>query len=385
MGGEPTYNELVQRVSELEKQVCELNGVREELQKSRALYHDLVETLNDVIWEVNIDGIYTYVSPRVYHMLGYEPEELLGKTFFEHMPEEEAQRTYDLFMAQQAATMPLDLIEIKKLHKDGSLKFLQLSGKPFFNANGEVLGYRGLFRNVTERKRTNEALQKSESEFRRLSSHLLESFEKERKRIGLELHDGIAQTVSAIKMRIEVALMLFSMEDTPNAMKSLEATIPIVQEAVEEVRRISRNLRPSILDNLGILATISWLCKEFETVNPAIAVEKQVDLIEDDVPEFLKVIIFRILQEAFNNIARHSQASLVRLTLKTRDSRIVLTIDDNGAGFDVEKVFNRRQLETGIGIASMKERSELSKGAFSIESRKEAGTTVRASWPVSPP
>jgi len=81
MGGEPTYNELVQRVSELEKQVCELNGVREELQKSRALYHDLVETLNDVIWEVNIDGIYTYVSPRVYHMLGYEPEELLGKTF----------------------------------------------------------------------------------------------------------------------------------------------------------------------------------------------------------------------------------------------------------------------------------------------------------------
>ncbi len=99
----------------------------------------------------------------------------------------------------------------------------------------------------------------------------------------------------------------------------------------------------------------------------------------------MKVIIFRILQEAFNNIARHSQASLVRLTLKTRDSRIDLTIDDNGAGFDVEKVFNRRQLETGIGIASMKERSELSKGAFSIESRKEAGTTVRASWPISPP
>ena len=385
MAGEPTDNELVQRVSELEKQVFELNGVKEELQKSRALYHDLVETLNDVIWEVNIDGIYTYVSPRVYHMLGYEPEEFLGKMFFEHMPEEEAQRTYDLFMAQQAATMPLDLIEIKKFHKDGSLKFLQLSGKPFFNANGEALGYRGIFRNVTERKRTNEALQKSESEFRRLSSQLLESFEKERKRIGLELHDGIAQTVSAIKMRIEVALMLFSMEDTPNAIKSLEATIPIVQEAVEEVRRISRNLRPSILDNLGILATISWLCKEFETVNPAIAVEKQVDLIEDDVPEFLKVIIFRILQEAFNNIARHSQASLVRLTLKTRDSRIDLTIDDNGAGFDMEKVLNRRQLETGIGIASMKERSELSKGAFSIESRKEAGTTVRASWPVSLP
>ena len=75
----------------------------------------------------------------------------------------------------------------------------------------------------------------------------------------------------------------------------------------------------------------------------------------------------------------------MRLTLKTRDSRIDLTIDDNGAGFDMEKVLNRRQLETGIGIASMKERSELSKGAFSIESRKGAGTTVRASWPVSPP
>jgi signal transduction histidine kinase len=155
---------------------------------------------------------------------------------------------------------------------------------------------------------------------------------------------------------------------------------PTVQDAVEEVRRISRNLRPSILDDLGILATISWFCREFEKIYPGIHIEKQIEVPEKDVPDSCKIVIYRVLQEALNNIAKHSQADLVRLSIKGLEGKIELTIADNGAGFDMENVLSGERSERGLGIASMKERAQLSGGSLSIESLRGTGTTVCASW-----
>lgn len=234
---------------------------------------------------------------------------------------------------------------------------------------------------ITKRKQTEEALHRSEAELRRLSSHLLKAQEEERKRIARELHDGIGQSLSAIKFKVETALNEMGQENPGQVVKSLEAVVPVAQEAVEEVRRISRNLRPSILDDLGILATISWMCREVETIYSGIRIEKQIDIEEHDMPDSLKIIIYRVLQESFNNIAKHSQATLVRLSLKGADGKVELAIDDNGMGFDVEQVLSGEQSKRGIGLAGMKERTELSGGSFSVESHKGAGTTVRASWP----
>jgi PAS domain S-box-containing protein len=233
---------------------------------------------------------------------------------------------------------------------------------------------------IAERKQAEEALQRSEAELRRLSSQLLSAEEEERKRIALELHDGIGQSLSAIKFKVEAALNRMGQEDPAQLVKSLETVVPVAQEAVEEVRRISRNLRPSILDELGILATISWLCREVETIYSGIRIEKQIDIQEHNMPDSLKIVIYRVLQESFNNIAKHSQATLVHLSLKGVDGEVKLAIDDNGVGFDVEQVLSGEQSKRGIGLAGMKERTELSGGSFSVESQKGAGTTVRASW-----
>jgi len=238
----------------------------------------------------------------------------------------------------------------------------------------------GMWR-YTQRKQIEEALQRSEAELRRLSSQLLKAQEDERKRIARELHDGIGQSLSAIKFKVETALNEMGQENPGQVVKSLEAVVPVVQEAVEDIRRISGNLRPPILDDLGILATISWLCREVETIYSGIHIEKQMDIEEHDMPDSLKIVIYRVLQESFNNIAKHSHATLVHLSLKGADGKIELAIDDNGVGFDVEQVLSGGQSKRGIGLASMKERTELSGGSFAVDSQRGAGSTVRASWP----
>lgn len=233
---------------------------------------------------------------------------------------------------------------------------------------------------IIGRRRDKEALESSEAELRRLSSRLLKAQEEERKRISRELHDGIGQSLSAIKFTVETALNEIVQENPTRVTQSLEIVVPLVQEAVEEVRIISRNLRPSVLDDLGILATISWFCREVEDTFSGIRINKQIHIKEDDVPDSLKTVIFRLLQEALNNVTKHAGANVIDLRLEGTDEKIELTIEDNGIGFDLEKELAEGRVKDGIGLSSMKERTELSGGTFRIESHEGVGTRVRASW-----
>ena len=140
------------------------------------------------------------------------------------------------------------------------------------------------------------------------------------------------------------------------------------------------DLRPSLLDDLGILSTISWFCREFETVYSSIRIDKEISIDEKDVSEPLKLVVFRILQEALNNVAKHSNADRVRVALKRTDDHIDLVIEDNGQGFEGEGGRSVKVAHGGFGITSMRERVEISGGSFSIGPSKGSGTTIRASW-----
>jgi signal transduction histidine kinase len=239
-----------------------------------------------------------------------------------------------------------------------------------------------LKREIRERKQAEEALRESESHLRYLSSQLLTAQENERKRIALELHDSIGQTLSALKFSVENSLKQLG-ESNPNACgEALSTAIPLIQESIEEIRKIAMDLRPSVLDDLGILATISWFCREFQTIYSGIRIQQQLDIQEGDVPDPLKITIYRVLQEAFNNVTKHSEADLVRLSLRKTDATIALAVEDNGLGFNPEDVLSVESSRRGIGFASMRERTELSGGSFSIESTEGKGTIIRALWPL---
>jgi len=140
-------------------------------------------------------------------------------------------------------------------------------------------------------------------------------------------------------------------------------------------------LRPSILDDLGLLATIAWFCRQYESTYSAIRVRQEINVEEHEISDVLKTVIFRVLQEAMNNIAKHSKANQVFLVLRKRDHAIQLVVRDNGHGFMVEDILSRKRSDRGLGLDSMKERTELAGGSFTIKS-SGSGTEIQTSWPL---
>jgi PAS domain S-box-containing protein len=234
---------------------------------------------------------------------------------------------------------------------------------------------------INECARVEGALKKSESDLRHLSLELLNAQEKERKMVAGEIHDSIGSSLSAIKFKVETALTEVA-DKSPETTAALKSVIPIVQGAIDEARRIQMNLRPSMLDDLGILATIKWFCRQFESTYSKIRISQSIQIEEHEVPGSLRTVVFRVLQEGLNNIAKHSMAKMVLLSLRRADQTIELVIQDNGQGFDLSKAHAPESTTQGLGLKSMRERIELSGGSFQIESTVGKGAIIRASWPI---
>ncbi len=236
---------------------------------------------------------------------------------------------------------------------------------------------------ITERKMAELKLLKSERQLRALSAQLISVEERQKKHISRELHDSIGQYLTAIKFSMENTLQqLVEKQDIAKSVQLLESGKNLLKQTIEEVRRIMMDLRPSMLDDLGILSTISWFCREFQAVYGGVSVKQDIQVAEDDIPEPLKIIIYRILQEALNNAAKHSGGSTIAVSLKQVDGRLEFSVEDNGKGFDLKQVARNYDIPVmeGLGLLSMRERAELSGGTLRIKTEPGSGTAVIASW-----
>jgi signal transduction histidine kinase len=286
-------------------------------------------------------------------------------------------------VATALAALVVDYWILPPIGSFGIESLTDASGLAMFSGMGVFMSlvaefYRRARQQAQERSRE---LIKANEALRELSSKLLSAHEVERKRIAGEIHDTLGACLAAIKFKVVEAVQEKG-KTTNAAVGSLETIIPVIQEAVEECRRIQMDLRPSILDDLGLLAALSWFFRRFQTIYSGIRVEQETTIEESEIPHPLKIVIYRIFQEAMNNIAKHSKANLVRLCLRKADGRMELILQDNGQGFNLEKALFQESSEKGFGLLSMKERTELSGGSFTIESTEGKGTTIRVSWPV---
>lgn len=211
-----------------------------------------------------------------------------------------------------------------------------------------------------------------------LSEGLLHGEESRKKQIATELHEGLAQTLSAIKVNVESGKGRSAKKSSP----SMESLVPVLQHAIQEVRTIATELRPSSLDDLGLLPTLNWFCREFEHRHPEIRVRHDVSLAEDMIPARLKVEMYRIIESAFKNIAKYSRTDQISFLLYPANGMIHLVIGDTPAMQSRTGAVSR--LDPGanpqLRFAEMRERTSLSGGTFSAVRDSSEWVTLHSSW-----
>jgi PAS domain S-box-containing protein len=232
-----------------------------------------------------------------------------------------------------------------------------------------------IMRDVSERMRAEEALEKSRAQLRALASYLESVREDERTRIAREVHDGLGQVLTAMKIDLAWLAARAGSEDSAVASK-IQGMNSLVAETIRLVRAIAAELRPGVLDDAGLVAAIDWQAEEFEA-RTAISCRFLSMVPEDSLDADLSTALFRILQEALTNVARHANATAVEIELRRDDDHAVLVIADNGRGITPRELEDVRSL----GLLGMRERALLLGGGVTIVGRRGEGTTVTVNLP----
>ena len=212
-----------------------------------------------------------------------------------------------------------------------------------------------------------------------LSAQMLRSEESHKKKIAFDLHEGLAQTLAALKLQVENGRQR---RECDEAAADVDSIIPVLQEAIQEVRAIAADLRPPSLDDLGLLLTINWLCRELEQQHPRIRIERQIPLQERDIPPPLKIVLYRIIVSVLDDMAQHTNTGRIHLALWLDDDSLILLIDDTATeALDTTPIpLLNIDPQVRAGFARMEELTTLSGGVFNASHHSGGGTTLRAAW-----
>jgi len=321
-------------------------------------------------------GIIKYVNGNFCRISQYREEELIGR----HHQIVGSQYHPTGFFSEMWLTISAGRIwrgEIRNKAKDGSIYWVSMTIVPFLNEQGHPFEYIALDSDISERKKAEALLDQSYQDIRQLASHLQDIREDERAAIAREIHDELGQQLTGLKMDVSwISKRPFVQEDTELRQKVV-TIMNLLDLAIKTVRRIATDLRPSILDDLGLIAAIEWQSQEFGR-RSGILTEFAPAMDEFKYTPAIAVGLFRICQESLTNVARHAAASKISIRLEEDNENILLTIRDNGRGFDTRKTGGRKTL----GLLGMKERTLMMGGEFRIESFPGKGTTLFVTVPI---
>lgn len=216
------------------------------------------------------------------------------------------------------------------------------------------------------------------------SADLFDLLEQERKRIACDLHDGLGQSLTAIKLAVERYMVQRERREVPND-ELLSFVIAKAREAIDETRRIAMGLRPAILDDLGLIAAIEWLCRQFRTTHPEVRLVLRIDLDEKVITSELATAIYRVVQEGLNNVTNHASAEKVVLSVRNAAGMVWLRLRDDGRGFSYGacRAVTDGQGRTHQGILGMQARTHATGGNLRIDSRPGEGTLIECLWPIA--
>lgn len=320
------------------------------------------------MWMVSLpDRKFLDVNSAAIDFYGYSKEEFLEMTAYDIRPKNQIQKFQEFNLKYSSNGIShAGVWEHRK--KDATIvKVNIITHNIFYEGKDARLV---LANDVTQKITAEEALKKSHEELRQLATHLEKVRETERTNIAREIHDELGQQLTGLKMDISWLNRKLKNQDKDVQMK-INETIQLIDTTVKTVRRIATELRPSILDDLGLLAAMEWQSEEFEKRSEISCVFSS-NVSEAKVNPDLATGIFRIYQECLTNVLRHSEATRVTSFLQIKDHILVLTITDNGKGFVEKEIADKKTL----GLLGMKERTNLLGGTYEITSRPGKGTSV---------
>lgn len=264
---------------------------------------------------------------------------------------------------------------------DGSHKIILNSGVPIRNDEQEIMGAFIVNQDITSFKQIENKLRDSEDLLRRLSSELIAAQEIERRRISRELHDDLGQALSLIKLRL--GYIEGHLRANQELLKQHCAdTINYIDETIEDVRRLSHDLSPAVLEDFGITLAIRKLIHGIIEIHRNIHIDHTIADIDHLVPKEFHINIYRIIQETVTNILKHADARNISIVMKQKDSEVIILIEDDGKGFDVQQALSVITVEKGLGLASIQERIRMIGGTLYIDSQQGKGTRITLRIPV---
>jgi len=336
----------------------------DDLRDSEERFHLMAATAPLMVWMSGIDKLCTYVNRGWLEFTGRSVDAELGNGWAESIHSEDLGPSLDTYGQAFDRRKPFQM-EYRLRRHDGEYRWILDQGVPRFNVNGSFTGYVGSAIDVTERKFAEVALSK-------VNQKLVQAHEKERTRLARELHDDICQRIALLAVRLDGFR-----HGRPESLSELRRELGQASEEVQglgsDVQALSHRLHSSKLEHLGLAVAAAGFCKEFST-QQGVEIDFQSENIPRKLSDEISICLFRVLQEAVQNAAKHSGSRHFQVSLRNGSKGIELTVGDSGIGFEPEKAFQKQ----GLGLTSMRERMKLVNGELSIESELQSGTTVRA-------
>ena len=360
----------------LEHREAERQSADYALRTSEVRYRRLFETAQDGILILNADtGQIDDVNPFLTDMLGYTREQLLGNKLWEIGPFKDTKASQEEFRKLQRETyvryedLPVETSTGKSINVEFVSNVYQVNGSKVIQCN---------VRDITKRKQAEAKRKEYSRKLQVLSRRLVEAQETERRNIARELHDEIGQALTVIQLNLQVMLQA---PDAQALAPRLNESLKVVERVLEQVQDISLDLRPSILDDLGLEPALRWY-----TDRQAALVDLKVGFHADRLEQRLDPVIetecFRVAQEALTNVVRHAQAKAVTVELRQEDGQLHLCVCDDGIGFDVAVIREKAVRGASLGLLSMEERAVLAGGRLEFNSVRGRGTEVHAWFPL---
>jgi PAS domain S-box-containing protein len=348
------------------------------LSESEIKYRTIFETTAAATMIVEEDDIISLINTEFERLFGYSKAQIEGKTkWMEFIVEEdlEMMQTYHRLRHIDPDAAPRNY-ECRVKGKNGQVRNMYVTVALMPGTGKSVVS----LLDVSKLKNVEQNLRESESRLRYLSSCLLAAQENERQRIAMEIHDELGQNLAVLKLQLNSLAKRLRKDQGP-LKADYKKVLGFIDYIIEEMRRISRDLSPSIVQDLKLCRSLKWMLHDFNKHNGVRISHKMIDIDTlFDAKE--QVIIYRIFQEALNNIRKHARAQNVKVAIYEEDKHVHIAIEDDGRGFDPNELKQRHPAERGLGIASLEERARMLGGSFSLTTEKGKGTCLAITIPI---